>query len=74
MICPWLVSSPIHFRHCLCFSKAVTTIFTFLFFFFLFPITEKETKKLDKKELQRSRPTLARIFVGPTLATQQAFN
>jgi hypothetical protein len=36
-----------------------------LFFFFLFPIDEKETKNLDKKELQRARPTLARIFVVP---------
>jgi hypothetical protein len=45
------------------------------FFFSLlsFSLDEKETKNQDKKELQRSRPTLARIFVDPTLAKNQTF-
>jgi hypothetical protein len=40
--------------------------------FILFPLLKKYAKKLDKKELPRTRPTLARIFVDPTLATVQA--
>jgi hypothetical protein len=35
-------------------------------FLLSFSIAEKETKKLDKNMLPRARPTLARIFVGPT--------
>ena len=41
--------------------------------FILFPLLKKYAKKLDKKELPRSWPTLARFIVGPTLAIKQAF-
>jgi hypothetical protein len=63
------------FRHCWCLSETAPTIFFFHFFFILFPLLKKYAilqGRIDKKELQRSRPTLARIFVGPTLATIQA--
>jgi hypothetical protein len=40
----------------------------FLFFLLSFSLDEKETKNQDKQELPRSWSTLARIFVGPTLA------
>jgi hypothetical protein len=46
------------------------------FFLLSFSIAEKETilqGRIDKKKLPRSWPTLARIFVGLTLASQQAF-
>ena len=58
-------------------KQSLTSKFSFIclwqqsfsfFLFFLFPIDEKETKNLDKKELQRARPTLARIFVMAALA------
>jgi hypothetical protein len=69
------------FRHCWCLSETAPTLYLFYFFSFFFfhcyfdrlSINYKETKKLDKKELQRSRPTLARIFVGPTLTIQRKF-
>jgi hypothetical protein len=38
------------------------------FFLLSFSLDEKETKNQDKKELPRTWPTLARIFVGPAHA------
>ncbi len=86
--CPWLVSSPIHFRHCWCFSIAAPTI---LFSFFLhtfsiatstalsinYKVCNPDVSGLDNKNLPSTRPTLARSrcigIVDPTLAKLQAF-